>query len=141
MDNLKIAIILDQTLEPWQACNVSAFLSSGIPANLKGQAYLDSEQQTYLALVTKPILIYATDRTKVKRTLLRANQRQVNSGLFTFEMFQTFNDQDNRQTVQSFSAEELNLAGLICFGAKKEIDKIIRGLHFYGSQNGASNGD
>ncbi|MCP9313759.1 DUF2000 domain-containing protein [Liquorilactobacillus satsumensis] len=127
----KIALILNETLENWQACNVSAFLGSGITDEFKGTNYMDQENNQYVSLLTEPIAVYVASKNHMQRSLLRGNNRDVKVGVFSFDMFNTFNDRDNRQTIASKTSEEINAAGLIIFGNKKEVDKVVRGLHFF----------
>jgi hypothetical protein len=78
----KIAIVLDEQLAVWQKANVTAFLISGIVATgptLVAEPYIDGTGNRYLPMCRQTILIYAADRSGLRRAYERAMARIVAS--------------------------------------------------------------
>ena len=49
MFDTKIAVLLRDDLAGWQALNVTAFLVSGLPEELRGEPYIDADDVTTVA--------------------------------------------------------------------------------------------
>jgi hypothetical protein len=131
----KIAIVIRTDLEAWQKLNVASFLAGGIAAAFPecvGEAYEDSSNTKYLALIGQPILIYGADRPALLRALERALARDVTPALYTEDMFRTTHDEANRAVVKAVARPDLNLVGLAVRAERKMVDKIMDGLKFHG---------
>lgn len=128
----KIVVILREDLESWQRLNVASFLVSGIAAQagVVGEIYEDASGVEYLPMFNEPVMVYGADPAQLIRAAERARSRDVRYSIFTEELFQTFNDVDNRAAVAKVPTEELNLVGLAMRCERKTADKIIRGLKF-----------
>jgi len=127
----KVAVLLRDDLEPWQALNVTAFLVSGITANdpaLIGDPYEDADGQAYLALIKQPIVIFEGDADQLAATHARAVSRALAMSVYTREMFSTGHDRDNRATVLAVPTAELDLVGLAVHGPKNAVDRTLKGL-------------
>jgi hypothetical protein len=95
----KIAIAVRADLEPWQKLNVTAFLASGIAANtgeVIGKPYEDGSGNTYLELFRQPVVVYAADAETLTQAHQRALSRGMPMAIYTMDMFETGNDDDNR---------------------------------------------
>jgi hypothetical protein len=126
----KVAVILRDDLEPWQALNVTAFLISGITAHdptLIGEPYEDADGTTYLALIRQPIVVFEGDAARLTATHAKAVSRGLPTSVYTREMFSTGNDRDNRAAVRAVRRDELDLVGISVHGPKNAVDKAFKG--------------
>ena len=125
----KIAIVLDEQLAVWQKANVTAFLISGIVATdpaLVGEPYIDATGNRYLPMCRQPILIYAADRSGLRRAYERAMARNVERlAIFTHDLFSTPHDHANRAAVAAIPAADLNLAGISLRANRRTVDKTL----------------
>src|SRR3712207_493877 len=88
----KIAVVLREGLLPWQALNVTAFLSSAIASALPeliGQPYADADGTRYLAMFRQPVLVLAGSADALQQARARALQRGLAVALFTADLFDT----------------------------------------------------
>ncbi len=129
----KIAVVLDEQLAVWQKANVTAFLISGIAATdpgLVGDPYIDGSGNHYLPMCRQPIMIYAADRSGLRRAYERAMARGVERlSAFTRELFATPHDQANRAAVAAVPRPELDLVGVALHAHGKTVDKVLDKLH------------
>ncbi len=127
----KIAIAVRADLEPWQKLNVTAFLASAIAASaagIMGKPYEDGSGNTYLELFRQPVVVYAADGETLGRAHQRALTRGMPMAIYTMEMFETGNDDDNRAVVRAVPAAELRFAGLALHGPRNAVDKVLKGV-------------
>lgn len=129
----KIKIVLRNDLETWQKLNITAFLISGIAGtqNIIGQPYVDKDQVQYLPMSQQPIMIHSATCEQMKDLLKKALTRDVVISIFTEELFNTFNDEDNRAMVASFKTDELNLVGMGIRGKKNHVDRLLKGFELH----------
>jgi hypothetical protein len=127
----KIAIAVHADLPMWQKLNVTAFLASGIATSvddIMGKPYEDGSGNTYLELFRQPVVVYSASA----ETLTLAHQRALSRGMpmavYTMDMFQTGNDDDNRAVVRAVPAGELRFAGLALHGPRNAVDKVFKGV-------------
>lgn len=126
----KVAVILRDDLEPWQALNVTAFLISGITAHdptLIGEPYEDGDGTAYLALIRQPIVVFQGDAERLRATHAKAVSRAMATSIYTREMFSTGNDRDNRAAVRAVARDDLDLVGIAVHGPKNAVDKTFKG--------------
>ena len=126
----KIAVLLRDDLEPWQALNVTAFLISGIAANdpqLIGDPYEDADGTRYLAMIRQPVVVFEGDADRLGSTHAKAVSRELAVAVYTREMFSTGNDRDNRAAVRAVARDELDLVGIAVHGPKNAVDKTFKG--------------
>ncbi len=134
MFDTKIAIVLLDELEAWQKLNVTAFLMSGIIGKhpeLIGKEYLDKSANSYLALNQQPTVILEADTTKIGTIHERVISRSITSALYIRDMFSTYNDDDNRNTVLKYDSSELPLVGIAIKEEKKLVDKVTKGAKLH----------
>ncbi|RNG18092.1 DUF2000 domain-containing protein [Streptomyces botrytidirepellens] len=130
----KIAVIVRDDLADWQKLNVTAFLSSGLSHatdEIVGKPYEDASGNTYLPMFREPVLVYAADAPGLFRAHSRALTRALPTALYTEELFGTDNEDDNRATVRTVEAPDLNLVGLALYGPRSQVDKVTRGLRLH----------
>ena len=122
----KLAIVLDEGLATWQKANVTAFLASGLAATdpaLVGEPYADGSGNRYLPMFRQPVMVYAAERSALRRAYDRAMARGVERlAIFTHNLFETGHDEANRAAV---AADELELAGIALHAEKKTVDKVL----------------
>ena len=126
----KIAVLLRDDLEPWQALNVTAFLTSGIAANdaeLIGDPYEDADGTPYLAMIRQPVVVFEGDAERLASTHAKAVSRELAVAIYTRDMFSTGNDRDNRAAVRAVARAELDLVGIAVHGPKNAVDKTFKG--------------
>jgi hypothetical protein len=125
----KIAIAVRADLEQWQKLNVTAFLASGIAAataDVMGKPYEDGSGNTYLELFRQPVVVYAADGELLSQAHQRALARGMPMAVYTMDMFQTGNDDDNRAVVRAVAAADLQFAGLALHGPRNAVDKVFK---------------
>ena len=128
----KAAVVVRDDLAVWQRLNVCAFLTSGIVAaagpHAIGEDYADADENTYLPLLVQPVLIFEAGAAKLATVRERAERREVTVALYTADMFDTGNDQDNRAAVRAVAAVELDLVGIALRAPHRDADAVLRGL-------------
>jgi hypothetical protein len=131
----KIVVVLRDDLATWQKLNVTAFLVSGIahaaPESM-GLPYADADGTAYLPMFGQPAMVFAASAGDLTRTMGRVLGREVVPSVFTDDLFETGNDDDNRAAVAAVRHDELRLAGLAFRCARKDADKITKGLRLHG---------
>jgi len=127
----KIAIAVRADLEQWQKLNVTAFLASAIAASepgVMGKPYEDGSGNAYLELFRQPVVVYAADGETLSLAHQRALTRGMPTAIYTMDMFETGNDDDNRAVVRAVPAAELRFAGLALHGPRNAVDKVLKGV-------------
>ena len=126
----KIAIVVRDDLAGWQRLNVTAFLASAVAGldGVLGKPYEDASANRYLEMFREPVLVYISDGDGLTRVRERALTRGVPVAIYTEELFQTGNDDDNRAAVRAVPADHLNLVGVAIYGRRTVVDKICKGL-------------
>ena len=129
----KIVAILREDLLMWQKLNVTAFIMSGIGGreDVLGEAYVDGAGHTYLPMSKQPIMIYTANGEQLKELLLKSLNKDVNMAIYTEELFNTYNDVDNRAKVAEFNTQDLNLVGVGMIGKKNHVDRLTKGLNLH----------
>lgn len=129
----KIKFVLRNDLEAWQELNITAFLMSGIAGtqNIIGQPYVDADGVEYLPMSQQPIMIHSASGEQMKDLLKKALTKDVVLTIFTEELFNTYNDVDNRDMVSRFKTEELNLVGIGIRGKKNHVDRLLKGFELH----------
>jgi hypothetical protein len=128
----KVVVVVRDDLAAWQRLNVTAFLLSGVTARAGaaaiGEPYRDADEREYLPLLVQPVLVYAASAQKLKTVRERAQRRQIPIAIYTYDMFATGNDEDNRAAVRAVGTEELDLVGLALRAPHRDADAVVRGL-------------
>lgn len=130
----KIVVLLRDDLESWQRLNVSAFLVSGIAANIPaliGEPYVDADDTVYLSMFGQPVLILAGSKEVLATAHERALSRNLPLSIFTSDLFTTNNDRDNRAAVRAVAREALDLVGLALHGPRNAVDKVVKGSRMH----------
>ncbi len=126
----KIKIALRDDLATWQKLNVTAFLMSGIAGTQEiiGVPYEDKDLVQYLPMSQQPIVIYSASGEQLQTLLQKALAKDVVLAVYTEDLFDTYNDEDNRAAVAKYKTEELNLVGIGIRGKKNHVDKLLKGF-------------
>lgn len=129
----KIVVIIRDDLLVWQQLNVTAFLMSGIGGtqNIIGEPYIDGDGVDYLPMSQQPIIIYSASKQELKEILKKSLTKEVKTSIYTEEIFNTYNDTDNRAKVSEYKTDELNLVGIGMIGKKNHIDRLTKGLKLH----------
>ena len=130
----KIAVILRADLATWQKLNMTAFMCSGVAATAPdaiGERYADADGADYLPMFGQPVLVFSADADELRRTLDRALARDVTPAVFTTDLFATGHDAANRAAVAKVHRDDLDLTGLAFRGARRDVDKITKGLRLH----------
>ncbi|WP_117194139.1 DUF2000 family protein [Rhizobium terrae] len=134
MFDTKIAIVLRDDLAPWQELNVTAFLTSGIVAQVPtiiGQAYLDAAGNVYNPMSIQPVVVLSADQETLRAIHRRSLEREVTTSAYIEEMFSTGHDAANREVFGKFSPENARLVGIALRAEKKIVDKITKGAKMH----------
>jgi hypothetical protein len=130
MHDSKIALILRDDLAPWQALNVTAFLSAGLAgqfADLLGDPYVDAEGRLYNRLPVQPMIVLSAAAATLRAIHGRVLERGLVCSLYVEEMFATGNDQDNRAVFARARQDDARVVGIALRADRKVVDKITRG--------------
>jgi hypothetical protein len=130
MFDTKFAIVLRDDLAPWQALNVTAFLTSGIVAQFPeiiGEAYRDRAGNIYNSPSIQPVIVLAADRETIGAIHRRALGHGVRTSAYIEEMFSTGHDAANRAIFAEFAPEDAKIVGVAFRADKKIVDKIAKG--------------
>jgi hypothetical protein len=130
----KIAVLLREDLQPWQALNVTAFLASGIAGTspaLVGEPYTDADGTAYLPMFRQPVLVLEGDAALLATARERALARGLIVGVFTADLFATGHDAANRAAVAAVAGEKLDLVGLAVHGPRNAVDKAFKGARMH----------
>ena len=134
MFDTKIAIVLRDDLAPWQALNITAFLTSGIVAQYPaviGEPYRDAAGNVYNALSIQPVVVLSADQETLRSIHRRSLEREVTVSLYVEEMFSTGHDAANRAVFAQFSPEDARVVGIAMRAEKKTVDKITKGAKMH----------
>ena len=135
MFDTKITVVLRDDLQPWQALNVTAFLSGGIASanqEVMGEGYRDREGNNYNALIRQPVIVLSASQDTIKKVHKRSLTRGVKSSLYIEEMFTTGHDDANRAVFAEYDPEDAKVVGIALHSDKKTIYKITKGAKMYG---------
>jgi hypothetical protein len=128
----KVAVAVSDDLAAWQRLNVTAFLMSGLAAQAGpsaiGADYEDADGRRYLPLLVQPVLVFEASGADLTTVRNRAERRGVTIAIYTREMFETGNDEDNRAAVRAVPTGQLDLVGIGLRAAHRDADAILRGL-------------
>jgi hypothetical protein len=126
----KIAIVLNESLGTWQKLNVTAFLSSCIAGRFPeamGDDFVDASRIRYLGMLRYPVIVYQADDGELQRLYGRAKPRALQIGIYTRALFSTMNEQDNLAAIARYHEDQQDYVGLVFYGHKKQIDKVMKG--------------
>jgi hypothetical protein len=130
----KIAVLLRDDLESWQRLNVTAFLVSGLGAELPeliGEPYADADGTPYLPMFRQPVLVFEGTKETLTAAHGRALARALPRAVFTSDLFATGNDHDNRAAVRAVPRDQLDLVGLAVHGPRNPVDKVLKGARMH----------
>ena len=135
MNTEKIAIVILNDLASWQKLNVTSFLASSVAIAFPvthGARLTDAQGNAYLPFIKHPVLVYKAETpAHIKRAFVRAKDRELNIGIYVQELFATKNESENLEVISRYSADELNLVGIIVYGDSKKVDKALDGLKLH----------
>jgi hypothetical protein len=134
MFDTKFAIVLRDDLAPWQALNVTAFLTSGIVGQtpeIIGEPYRDRAGRFYNALSIQPAIVLAADAATMAAIHRRSLERNVRTSLYIEEMFATGHDAANRAVFAEYTPEDAKVVGIAVRTDKKIVDKITKGAKMH----------
>ena len=134
MFDTKIAVVLRDGLQPWQALNVTAFLMSGIAGRhpeIIGEPYRDRAGHEYNALSIQPIVVLQADAAAMATIHARALEQGAKISLYVEEMFATGHDAANREVFAQFAPDDAKVVGLALRAEKKSVDKITKGAKLH----------
>ena len=134
MFDTKIAIVLRNDMAPWQALNVTAFLTSGIVAqspDVIGEPYRDRAGNTYNPLSIQPVIVLAADQATISNIHRRSLERDIKTCLYIEEMFSTGHDAANRAVFAQFAPHDSKVVGIAMRADKKLVDKITKGARMH----------
>ncbi|MFD1624439.1 DUF2000 family protein [Azospirillum griseum] len=131
----KIALIVRDDLAVWQKLNVAAFLASGIAASAPqaiGDAYADGAGRRYSPMLGQPVLVFSADLEGLRGAHRVALERGLTIVPYVAAMFSTGHDAANRAAFAAGDPDALDWVGIALHGAKKAVDKAIKGLILHG---------
>ncbi|WP_321950892.1 DUF2000 domain-containing protein [Paraburkholderia bannensis] len=135
MFDTKVALIVRDDLAVWQKLNVVAFLATGVAAAIPhalGEPYEDASGQQYGRMLGQPMLVFAADLAGLQAAHRQALTRELDIVPYVHAMFSTGHDSANRAAFRAQDAANLDFVGLALHGAKKAVDKAVKGLALHG---------
>jgi hypothetical protein len=130
-----VALIVRDDLADWQKLNVVAFLATGVAAAMPealGEPYEDATGQRYGRMLGQPMLVFAADRSGLQAAHRQALARELSIVPYVHAMFSTGHDAANREVFRAQDAADFDFVGLAVLGAKKAVDKAVKGLALHG---------
>jgi hypothetical protein len=130
----KVAILVEESLAPWQKLNVTAFLATGIAAAVPeaiGEPYVDAAGRRHAALCRQPILVFAADTPLLRRAAAQAHARGLVCAAYVRAMFETGHDAANRAAFAAEPAEAADFVGIALYGPRKDVDKATKGARLH----------
>lgn len=130
----KIAVVVRDDLAVWQKLNVACFLTGGLSGTspeVVGEPYRDASGTVYGPLIREPIMVYAGSANDLTKVRARSISRGLTISIYTYDLFATGNDHDNRAAVAAVEADALDLVGLAVHADRKQVDKVIKGLSLH----------
>ncbi len=130
----KIAVLLRDDLEPWQRLNVTSFLVSGLGSQIPeviGEPYEDADGVGYLPMFRQPVVVLEGAKEVLVAAHGRALSRALPRAVFTSDLFGTGNDRDNRAAVRAVPTAELDVVGLVVYGPRNGVDKVVKGARMH----------
>lgn len=130
----KIAVLLRNELQVWQRLNITSFLASGLAAavpELIGDPYVDASGVQYLPVFRQPVLVFEGSKEILQTAHGKALSRGLPMAVYTFDLFSTNNDRDNRAAVAAVETSSLDLVGISLHGPKNAVDKILKGARMH----------
>lgn len=131
----KIAIAVENELLDWQKLNVVAFLASSVAIGIPethGRAFVTASKSEYLPFIRQPFIIYgANSSEELKRAFKRAQDRELQIGIYTRPLFATKTENDNLSEIAKVFDEEQDLVGLVVYGPFRKVNKAFDGLKFH----------
>ncbi|WP_103531004.1 DUF2000 domain-containing protein [Streptomyces sp. SM11] len=130
----KVAVLLRDDLETWQRLNVTAFLVSGLgtaASEVIGAPYEDADSTAYLPMIRQPVLVFEGSKETLTAAHARALSRSLTTAVFTADLFGTGNDRDNRAAVRAVRRDALDLVGLVVYGPRNAVDKVLKGARMH----------
>lgn len=134
MFDTKIAIVLRNDLQPWQALNVTAFLATGLAAaspEIIGELYIDRDGNRYSPMTVQPMIVLQADAQTLRTIHERAIERGVAGPAYVEEMFSTGHDAANRAVFAEFAPADAKLVGIAFRADKKIVDKVTKGARMH----------
>jgi hypothetical protein len=134
MFDTKIAILIDPDLESWQKLNVTAFLASGIAGAVPeamGAPYEDAAGRVHASLLGQPMMIFAAAPDILQRAWSKSIDRNLTRAGYVRAMFATGHDAANREVFRSEPLDAPDLVGIAVHGARKDVDKVIKGAKLH----------
>lgn len=131
----KIAVAVRDDLEVWQKLNVATFLTSGFgntDPGVIGDVYRDADGREYPPMLAHPVRVHAGDEAAVRRGFDRALGRALMVSVYTYDMFATMTDADNRAAVAAVGTADMEIAGFAVSGDPKQVDKAFDKLKLHG---------
>ena len=136
MYDKKVAIVIQDSLLPWQKLNVASFLASSIAIKFPethGDEFVTADNVRFLPFLKNPILVYkAETKEKLQRAFLRSRDRELAIGIYTNPLFETRSGDENVSEIAKNTVDDLDLVGIIVYGENKKVDKALEGLKFHG---------
>jgi len=134
MFDTKIAFIVRNDLATWQRMNVVAFLATGIACaapEILGKPYVDAHGHEYGNMSIQPMLVFEASLEALQKAHRTGLERELTMLPYVYAMFSTGHDEANREVFLQEDPENLQLVGLVLRGAKKSVDKAIKGLSLH----------
>jgi hypothetical protein len=130
----KVAIVVLDDLAIWQKLNVTAFLATGIAGaapEAMGEPYEDAGGRQHARLLGQPMMIYHSDPAGLLRAWRQSIERELTRAVYVRAMFSTGHDAANREVFKQEPVETPDLVGIAIRGAKKGVDKAVKGLSLH----------
>ena len=134
MFETKVAILVLDDLLVWQKLNVTAFLATGIAAatpEALGEPYEDAAGRLHARLLGQPILVFAASPDALRRAWRIGLERELTRAVYVRAMFETGHDAANRAVFKAEPADAPDLVGIALRGAKKDVDKALKGARLH----------
>src|SRR5687767_10949898 len=111
MCDKKIALVIQESLLPWQKLNVASFLASSIAIKFPethGDEFITADSVRFLPFLKNPILVYkAETKEKLQRAFVRSRDRELAIGIYTNSLFETRTGEENVNLIANKTVDDL----------------------------------
>ena len=132
----KIAVILDKSLEPWQAFNaathIAAYIGNALGENFStGRYFITRDSVAYPRNTQYPIIILRAKTSQLRSLVARAREQGLLHNEFIREMIETTDDQEIVSLLAQKDDESVQYLGVGLFGLNDQVNAITKSLQLW----------
>lgn len=132
----KIAIVLDENLEGWQAMNALSHISVYIGNKLRdkfstGENFVASDNTFFPRNTQYPIISLSGDSKKIVSLIKKVRESGLLYHIFIKEMIETTNDSEIEKKLSKKSENDIEHLGVGIFGEKEKVSELTKNFSLW----------